>query len=94
MSQVGTIHPGLATIHITWLDTNGGSPVPVDGDTVWSSSNAAIVAVTVSPGNPLIANLNAPGPLGTATITATADGKIGAGVVPTSATIDITVVAP
>lgn len=81
----------LATVSVSWTDT-GGNSVPVDGPTSWESSDPSIVAVTVATGNPLIANLSSPGPIGTATIQASADADMGQGVRKVYATYDINVV--
>jgi hypothetical protein len=85
------MHPGLGTLSVQWTDPISGSSQVVGGPTSWASSAPTIVAVTVSPGNPQIANLNAPGPLGTATITASVDADPGPTTQPVSATIVITV---
>ncbi|HZF23998.1 MAG TPA: hypothetical protein VE030_11110 [Burkholderiales bacterium] len=81
-----------ASVSVEWKDT-GGNIVKVDGPTKWESSASDMVQVTPSTGNPQIANLFAPGPIGTAQIHATADADLGAGVKPVTATIDVTVIS-
>ena len=84
--QVGT----MATLSVEWKD-KGGNTVAVDGPTSWVSSDPATVQVQVATGNPQIANLYAPGPIGTASVQATADADLGEGVKSVTATISITV---
>ncbi|HEY1242209.1 MAG TPA: hypothetical protein VGF16_16710 [Bryobacteraceae bacterium] len=89
----GTMQAGtLATLSVAWTD-KGGNPAKVDGPTTWQSSDDTIVTVTPSTGNPLIANLNAPGPIGTVQIHATADADMGSGVQTVTATSNITVIS-
>jgi hypothetical protein len=86
--QVGT----YATLSVTWKD-KGGNPVKVDGPTVWVSSAPDVCAVEVATGNPQIANLHAAGPIGTATIQATADADLGEGVKSVTSSIQIEVIS-
>lgn len=86
--QVGS----RATLSVSWRDA-GGNSVMVDGPTVWVSSDPSVCQVTVATGNPLIANLLAPGPIGNASIQATADADLGEGKKSVTATIAITVIS-
>ena len=82
---------GRATVSVQWNDQNG-QPAKVDGPTTWVSSDAATLECVVATGNSQIANLFAPGPIGTVQIQATADADMGEGVRPVTSTIDITVI--
>jgi len=86
--QVGS----YATLDVTWAD-KGGNPAKVDGPTKWESTAPDICQVTVATGNPLIANLFAPGPVGNAQIHATADADLGEGTKTITSTYDITVIS-
>lgn len=79
------------TVSVAWKDS-GGNVVKVEG-TKWASSARSIVECTASTGNPLIANLYAPGPPGNAQVQATADADLGEGVKSITATLDVTVIA-
>ena len=81
-----------ATVSVEWKDA-AGHTVKVDGPTVWDSSAPGIVECKVATGNPGIANLFAPGPVGTAQIQATADADLGEGTKSVTAVIDINVIA-
>lgn len=81
-----------ATVSVEWEDS-GGNVVKVDGPTKWESSNPSVLQVTVASGNPQIANLFAPGPVGTVQINATADADLGEGVKAVTATIDVQVIS-
>ena len=81
-----------ATVSVEWKDT-GGNIVKVDGPTTWASSVPGTVECTVSTGNPQIANLFAPGPVGAAQIQATADADLGEGTKAVTATLDISVIS-
>lgn len=81
-----------ATVSVQWKDS-GGNIVKVDGPTKWESSAANILQCTVASGNPQIANLYAPGPVGTAQVMATADADLGEGVKAVTATIDVQVIS-
>lgn len=85
--QAGT----YATCSVTWKDKSGNI-VKVDGPTKWDSSSTDLVQCTGAPGNPQIANLYAPGPIGNAQVQATADADLGEGVKTVTATIDVTVI--
>jgi len=80
-----------ATVSVEWKDT-GGNPVPVDGPTIWESSDPSIVTVTVATGNPLIANLKSVGPIGVVQIGASADADLGAGIKTVGATYQVEVI--
>jgi hypothetical protein len=84
--QAGT----RATVSVAWKDAAGN--VVSAEDTVWSSSDPDIVECTVSTGNPLIANLYAPGPTGKVQIHATADADLGEGIKNVTATTDVEVI--
>jgi len=71
--------------------TAGGNPTVVDGVPLWSVSDAGIVSLVVSPDG-LTAEAIAVGP-GVATISATADADLTAGVREIVGTLDIQVVA-
>ena len=92
-STSATMQAGTrATVSVEWKDS-GGRTVKVDGPTAWVSSSPEIVQVEVATGNPQIANLLAPGPVGESSIQATADADLGEGVRSVTATIKITVIA-
>lgn len=92
-NMAGTMQVGTrATVSVEWKDT-GGHTVKVDGPTKWESSDDTMVQCTASTGNPQIANLFAPGPVGNCQIHATADADLGEGVKSVTATIDITVIS-
>lgn len=86
--QVGT----YATVSVAWKD-KGGNIVKVDGPTEWKSSDDTVLQVTVATGNPLIANLFAPGPVGNAQVQATADADLGEGFKAVTATYDVQVIS-
>jgi hypothetical protein len=81
----------LGTVSVAWVDA-GGNPAPVDGPTTWQSSDNNIVQTTVATGNPLICNLYAPGPIGTASVQATADADMGPDVKSITAVLELTVI--
>jgi hypothetical protein len=81
-----------ATVSVAWKDA-GGNTVKVDGPTTWASTVPATVECKEATGNPLIANLYAPGPLGSAQIQATADADLGDGLKAVTATLDVTVIS-
>ena len=83
---------GRATVSVEWKDKVGNT-VKVDGPTKWESSDPTICEVTVATGNPQIANLYAPGAIGTVQIMATADADLGEGVKPVTAMIDVQVIS-
>ena len=86
--QAGT----RATVSVEWKD-KGGQTVKVDGPTKWDSSDPSVCQATVSTGNPQIANLYAPGPIGKVQVHATADADLGDGVRAVTATTDVEVIA-
>lgn len=81
-----------ATVSVQWKDA-GGNIVKVDGPTKWESTDPTVLEVTVATGNAQIANLYAPGPVGNASVHATADADLGEGVKAVTATLDVTVVS-
>jgi len=81
-----------ATLSVQWKD-KGGNIVKVDGPTVWTSSAPETCQVTVAAGNPLIANLYAPGPIGKVTIQATADADLGEGTKSVTSSIELEVIS-
>ena len=85
--QVGS----YATVSVAWKD-KGGNVVKVDGPTTWESSDPETLQVQVATGNPLIANLFAPGPVGTATVQATADADLGEGVKKVTSSLSVEVI--
>ena len=64
------------------------SPAPVEGATMWSTTDAGICTIHVSEGNPLIANGRIEGS-GACQIIADADADLGEGVVPVRAIFDV-----
>lgn len=81
-----------ATVSVEWKD-KAGNTVKVDGPTKWESRDPETVQATVATGNPQIANLFAPGKVGTTQVMATADADLGEGVKSVTATIDIQVIS-
>jgi len=81
-------------VQIAYVDA-GGNPATVDGNVAWSSSDAAIATVMAVAGSTqqMQATVAAPGALGQAQITATADADLGSGVQNIMTTFDVTVVA-
>jgi hypothetical protein len=87
--QAGT----RATVSVAWKDATG-NVVSVESGTVnWASSDPETVECVVSTGNPLIANLFAPGPIGKVTIQATGDADLGQGVKTVTASYDVEVIS-
>ena len=86
--QAGT----RATVSVAWKDS-GGNPAKVDGPTTWESTDPTVVECTVATGNPLIANLFAPGKIGKCQVHANADADMGQGVKPVTATYDVEVIS-
>src|SRR5262252_1529868 len=87
--RVGT----YATVSVEWTD-KGGNTVGVEHGTVnWASSDPTICTVTPSTGNPAIANLYAPGKIGTVQIHATGDADLGEGVKNVTATLAVEVIS-
>src|SRR5215831_13053321 len=86
--QIGS----YATVSVEWKDANG-NPAKVDGPTSWLSSDPGVCEVTVATGNSQIANLFAPGEIGTAQIQATADADMGSGVQAITSTIAVDVIS-
>jgi hypothetical protein len=91
MSATMQVH-SYATLSVQWKDI-AGNIVKVDGPTNWESSNEDILEVEVATGNPQIANLYAPGEVGTAEVHATADADLGEGVKTVTATITVQVIS-
>jgi hypothetical protein len=79
-------------LQVTYVDASG-NPASVDGPITWETSNAAIAAIAVSLDDSSICTVLAPGALGTAQISCTADADLGAGVRSLITTMSITVVA-
>jgi hypothetical protein len=81
-----------ATVSVEWKD-KGGNVVGVEqGSVKWASSDEDVCQVEPSTGNPQIANLYAPGGIGTVQIQSTGDADLGEGVKPVTASIDVQVV--
>lgn len=91
MSATMQVHT-YATVSVEWKDV-AGNTVKVDGPTEWKSSDESILEVEVATGNPQIANLYAPGPIGPAQVHATADADLGEGVKAVTATLDVQVIS-
>ena len=91
-NMAATMQTGsYATVSVAWKD-KGGNVVEVDA-TVWESSDPAVCTVTAATGNPLIANLHAPGTVGVCKIMATADADLGEGYKAITAMLDVEVIA-
>jgi hypothetical protein len=87
--QVGT----YATVSVEWKD-KGGNVVGVEkGTAKWQSSDPATVQCEQATGNPQIANLYAPGPIGKVQVQASGDADLGEGVKTVTATIDVEVIS-
>jgi hypothetical protein len=78
-------------VRVDYVDA-AGNPAAV-GDVTWDSSASNIISVTVDANDSQQCTIVAPGTLGTAQITATADADIGTGVRTLVTTIDVSVVA-
>jgi hypothetical protein len=70
-----------------------GNLASVDGVPTWESSDESVLTVAAVSDDGLMADAVTVGPLGTATVTVTADADLGDGVTTLSDTVDITVVA-
>ena len=81
----------LATVSVQWKDQDG-NPAKVDGPTTWQSTDTSVLTVTVSTGNPLIANEKAVN-IGKAQVHANADADMGSGVRPVTCSYDIEVIS-
>ena len=82
----------MVGVGVTYQDSKG-RPAEVDGDVVWSSSDEAIVTVTVDATNSKLAKILPADNLGQVQVIATADADLGDGIVEIICTMDITVVA-
>lgn len=69
-----------------------GNAAPVDGVPAWASSNTEVVTVTPAPDG-MSAIAAAVGPLGSATVSVTADADLGAGVTEIAGSLDIIITA-
>lgn len=69
-----------------------GNPAKVDGTPVWAVDNTELLAVTTSPDG-MTCTVAAVGPLGSGTVSVTADADLGAGVVPLVGSLDFEVTA-
>jgi hypothetical protein len=79
-------------VQVAYVDAKG-NPAPVDGDPVWSSSDAAIITVTADTTNAMQAMVTPVGPIGTAQVKVEADADLGAGVTSLVTLMDVTIVA-
>jgi hypothetical protein len=81
-------------VQVTFVDASG-NPATVDGAVTWDSSDATgnMLTVTVDPTDDTLATVAAPGQLGAAQVSCTADADLGDGVTPIVTTMDVTVVA-
>lgn len=70
-----------------------GNPATVDGAPAWASSDESVLTVAAVSDDGLTADAVTVGPLGTATVTVTADADLGEGVTSLTDTVEITVVA-
>jgi hypothetical protein len=75
------------TVTIKVMDKKG-NPAPVDGVPVWLTDNTELLALTPA-ADGLSCLVAAVGPLGTATVSVTADADLGAGVTPIVGTLDV-----
>jgi hypothetical protein len=82
----------LVTAQVAYVDA-GGNPAVIDGAVTWASSNDTVATAVVDSGDSTICTVSAPGAVGSAQITATADADLGAGVKTLVTLLDITVVA-
>ena len=69
-----------------------GNPASLDGAPTWTSSDPAMLSVTPS-ADGMSAEVSAVGPLGTATVTVTADADLTEGRAELTGTLDVTIVA-
>lgn len=72
--------------------SKAGNPAPVDGAPKWSTSNDAVVTLSVSDDG-LSCEVVTTGVLGTAQVSAVADADLGEGVVELTAVLDVEVKA-
>jgi hypothetical protein len=79
------------TLKVEFLDAKGNHAV-VDSDPIWSSSDTNVAVVTVSPGNPYLANLSGGPAIGTAQVIVKADADLGEGVREVMCTLDVEIV--
>lgn len=79
-------------VKVSYVDASG-NPAGVDGAVVWDTSDATIAKVVVNSADSTLCEVIAPGPVGNAQVTATADADLGAGTTPLITTLDVTVVA-
>jgi hypothetical protein len=77
-------------VQVSYVDASG-NPATVDGDVTWSSSDDTIVQVQVNSADSTLCEVIAPGPVGNAQVTATADADLGAGSTPIVCLMDVTV---
>lgn len=70
-----------------------GNPAAVDGDIVWTTSDAAIATAAVDPADSSRCTVAAVGPAGSAQIVATADADLGSGVRELVTLLDLSVIA-
>lgn len=91
VNQMNLTDSQQATLSIQPVDKKG-NPALVDGVPAWLSSNSEVVTVTPS-ADGLSAVAVAVGPLGTATVSVTADADLGAGVTEIAGSLDITITA-
>lgn len=68
-----------------------GNPAPVDGVPVWSLSDPSLITLELEPDG-MSGYAITVGPVGTCTLTVTADADMGPGVVPISGNLDLIVV--
>jgi hypothetical protein len=91
VTQVNLRDDQKVTLTIKPVDKKG-NPALLDGAPVWATSNSELATVTEAPDG-LSAEVVAVGPLGTVTISVTADADLGSGVTPLAGSLDITVVS-
>ena len=78
-----------ATVSVT--DAKG-NPATLDGDPIWTVSDATLMLLTVNPATPATADVAAVGPLGVGQLTVTADADRGEGVRTLTGILSVTVI--
>lgn len=78
-------------LSVAFVDKKGQA-APVDGAAQWLTSNSEVIALAPADDG-LSCVISAVGPLGTATVSVTADADLGDGVTSISGSVDVTVIA-
>jgi hypothetical protein len=82
----------MVNVQVSYTDSKG-NPATVDGDVVWASADASLVAVAVDPADSTKASVTPGSGLGQGQVTATADADLGAGVTTLVCVLDVVVIA-